>query len=74
MTVQELIEELKKYPLQIRVMVSGYEGGYGDVTRVEQDIVALDVNRSWYYSPHERKRDNPFGKGEKEEVEAIIIG
>jgi len=58
MTVEELIKRLKMSPnLKAQVMVSGYEGGYCDVTRVEQDIVALNVNRSWYYGPHERKRE-----------------
>jgi hypothetical protein len=30
MNVQQLIEELQKYPPEMRVIVKGYEGGYSD--------------------------------------------
>ena len=69
MTVRELIESLSKIEDQdIRVMVSGYEGGVDDIvigngidnsTIVIPAIihVALDVNTEWYYGKHERVDD-----------------
>lgn len=35
MTVKELIAELSKWPLEIRVVVSGYEDGYDDISRIK---------------------------------------
>ena len=32
MTVYELIEELKKYPPEMRIVAPGYEGGCDDIT------------------------------------------
>jgi hypothetical protein len=34
MTVNELIAELQKYPRETRVVVSGYEDGYDDISRI----------------------------------------
>ena len=59
MTVKELILALQEYPDDWRVATSGYEGGYADVVHVEGTELALDVNKSWYYGPHERAEDHP---------------
>ena len=56
MTVKELIQELSQIEDQeTRVMTSGYEGGYNDVTFQLPAIyeMALDVNEEWYYGAHE---------------------
>jgi len=55
MTVAELIERLKNYPDNTRVLVPGYEAGYNDVVMDIDDIVlnARDDKRPWYYGPHE---------------------
>jgi hypothetical protein len=55
MTVNELIEQLKSYPADMRVLTLGYEGGYNDIVLDNDDIV-FNVQRgdgAWYYGPHE---------------------
>jgi hypothetical protein len=53
MTVSELIEELQKYPQDIRVVVRGYEGGVDDVGYLEDTYISLNENTAWYYGKHE---------------------
>ena len=56
MTVKQLIEELSKIEDQdLRVMTSGYEGGFDDLENVNSEPIhmALDVNTEWYYGAHE---------------------
>lgn len=83
MTVRELIESLSKIEDQdIRVMVSGYEGGVDDMVignGIEDNTpaiqyVALDVNTEWYYGKHERV-DDMYGATNSEYhiVKAIIL-
>ena len=54
MTVAELIEQLKNYPADMRVLTLGYEGGYDDIDLKTKDIV-FNVNSkdTWYYGSHE---------------------
>jgi len=54
MTVNELIERLKNYPGDMRVLTLGYEGGFNDIGLGTDDIVfnANDKD-AWYYGPHE---------------------
>lgn len=54
MTVSELIEQLKNYPGDMRVLTLGYEGGFNDIDLTTADIV-FNVNDkdTWYYGPHE---------------------
>jgi len=65
MTVNELIEQLKNYPGDTRVLTLGYEGGYNDI-QLDHDDVVFNVKRgdgAWYYGPHESARfiDNSEG-------------
>jgi hypothetical protein len=53
MTVSQLIEELKNYPQDLPVVVSGYEGGYNDVDAFENIDIVLDYHTAWYYGRHE---------------------
>lgn len=53
MNVRELIEELKKYDPEAMVIESGYEGGVGEITSVEEVTIKLNVNTEWYYGSHE---------------------
>jgi hypothetical protein len=53
MTVSELIEQLKSYPGDMRVLTLGYEGGYDDIGLETKDIV-FNVNKdAWYFGSHE---------------------
>lgn len=83
MTVRELIERLSQIEDQeVRVMVSGYEGGYNDIVignSIEDTTpaiihVALDVNTEWYYGTHERVDDMyDATNSEYHIVKAIIL-
>lgn len=55
MTVSELIEQLKNYPSDMRVLALGYEGGFDDINLKTDDIV-FNVNNkdTWYMGSHER--------------------
>ncbi len=63
MTVNELIEQLKNYPADMRVLTLGYEGGYNDAY-LKTDEVVFNINDQdkWYYGPHESAR---FIEGDK---------
>ena len=83
MTVKELIKVLTEIEDQeVRVMVSGYEGGYNDIVignGIDNNTpaivhVALDVNTEWYYGKHERVGDMYDAANiEYQIVKAIII-
>ena len=52
MTVAELIEKLKEYPQDIRVVVRGYEDGVDDVERAEEIEIYLNYFDSAYCGEH----------------------
>jgi hypothetical protein len=62
MTVNELIERLKNYPGDMRVLTLGYERGYND-TQLHTDEIVFNFNDSWMYGPHEcvKYTDNDSG-------------
>ncbi|MGK7883354.1 MAG: hypothetical protein AB4057_01865 [Crocosphaera sp.] len=53
MTIQELIDNLSQYDPNTPVVISGYEGGYNDVTIVEKKTMQLNVNNRHYYGAHD---------------------
>jgi hypothetical protein len=55
MNVQQLIEELQKYPPEMRVIVEGYEGGYSDLEKVCVEPIQLNVHGEdrWYFGRHD---------------------
>jgi len=57
MTVYELIKKLEDYPLDMRVLTLGYEGGCDDIEVKTEDIV-FNVNSedTWYMGRHEYAR------------------
>ena len=75
MTVAELIEQLKNYPADMRVLTLGYEGGLNDI-HLKKDSVLFDVNNkdTWYLGPHDYvgydENDNHVTGGN----ECVIIG
>lgn len=71
MTVAELIEALNTIDDKSqRVVISGYEGGYKDVTEVELITIVLNVNTVWYYGAHEELC--PFTNTEGKEIVTAI--
>jgi len=48
MTVNELIAELRKLPPETRVVVSGYEDGYDDISRLISVSIASKPNANWF--------------------------
>lgn len=58
-TVAQLIDELRKYPPETRVMTDGYEGGLQDCRSPELLRVKLNVNDDWYDGPHENVTEDP---------------
>lgn len=56
MNVGELIEKLKNYPLDMRIVVAGYEGGYDDMDKLNEMKIVLNYpphEDVWYYGKHE---------------------
>ena len=76
MTVAELIEQLKRYPSDMTVVVDGYEGGY-DNPVIEPGYVAFDTNwdgknkNSWYMGRHDSSRQ---WDGPDPITNAVVIG
>ena len=71
MTVSELIDKLKSYPSDMRVLTLGYEGGLNDISLGTNSVVfGYKGNEAWYYGPHEYARhvDGEVG------TECLIVG
>ena len=77
MNVGQLIEILKNYPQDLRVVVRGYEGGYNDVAIFEKLKIVLDYHSAWYYGKHEDV-DSLYGNNAAQlkttAVDALHIG
>ena len=58
MKVKELIKQLQELDQESTVIISGYEGGYNEVSSADPKQIALDVNTSWYYGCHEIVEDD----------------
>ena len=53
MTIKELIEQLQTLDPDLQVFTSGYEGGFSDIEISKPNTFCLNVNKEWYYGPHE---------------------
>lgn len=60
MTVKELIEKLKEFDENMRVVVAGYEGGVDDANSAIAVKIKLNQNTAWYYGKHEAVDDEDF--------------
>ena len=77
MNVNQLIKRLQMYPPDLRVVVSGYEGGYNDVDTFENLKIVLDYHEAWYYGKHEDVESLYGNNAEKLKttaVDALRIG
>ena len=69
----ELIDILKTYPPDMRVMVDGYENGFDDLVPnlVKAKDVRLDVSEYWWDGSHCDVKDRPTKGGTV--IRAIVL-
>jgi hypothetical protein len=48
MNGRQLIEQLQKYPPDIRVICKGYESGFDDISKVERQGIIVNHNDCWW--------------------------
>ncbi|MDE0330884.1 MAG: hypothetical protein OXL41_03365 [Nitrospinae bacterium] len=74
--VGELIELLRRYPEDLRVVVNGYENGYDDLTpgRISTEKISLETGKHEWEGRHGEppypKEESPDGA---EIVEALVL-
>jgi hypothetical protein len=73
MTVAELKKKLDEYDDGTRVIVDGYEGGFCDITELEEVDVVLNVNDEWYYGPHSRPDALAVPEGKGADETALLL-
>lgn len=75
-TVAELIDELRRFPPDTRVVVSGYEGGVGDCWTPELISIRLNANDDelWFNGPHEKLYPYEKRAAAAGEVAAVYLG
>ena len=74
MNIAELIEKLKEYPQDTRVVTRGFEGGVDDVDFVEETEIYLNYNKGdWHKRPHEEVKSKACNYNKFEKVSAIYL-
>lgn len=73
MTIEELIKELQQYDPKLPVLLSGYEGGVYLPNRMRKVNVALNVNKEWYYGPHEIVWEGLYDYPDNEKMNGLLI-
>ena len=71
MTVNELLQLLKGYPPDLRVVVNGYEEGYDDLSPEQLSVVRVDLNtgkRRW-----EGRHGDPKERTDGEIIAALVL-
>ncbi|HEX7627980.1 MAG TPA: hypothetical protein VF354_03565 [Candidatus Methanoperedens sp.] len=48
MIIEELIQQLQRYPKNSRVLVQGYEDGYDEVTTMKEIYIQQNTSQEWY--------------------------
>lgn len=71
MTVSELIAALQSYSPNDRVVVLGYESGYGDITLVKQIAIMPEEKPVWYKGRYD---DAPQDKADQAEQAVLVYG
>jgi len=74
MNVQQLIEELQKYPPEMRVIVNGYDGGYSDLESLKTKQIRLNVHNKneWWMGRHDYA-DYPFDDNRDGAIETALL-
>lgn len=71
LTVSELIETLKNYPPDARVVVLGYEEGYDDITLVKEIAIEPVEQPKWYIGRYD---DAPPEQAVSAEKAVLLFG
>ncbi|VVB50738.1 Uncharacterised protein [uncultured archaeon] len=58
MIIEELIQQLQRYPKNSRVLVQGYEDGYDEVTTMKEISIQQNTSHEWYNGKYINS-DNP---------------
>lgn len=61
MTVNDLIDILSKYPLELKIAITGLEGGFHDVTYIDEMTLVTDYN------------DTRNGRGPHEDIDYVEV-
>ena len=69
MNVGELIKKFQQYDPEMMVVINGYEGGYSAIKVLSEVDLMLNINKEWYYGPHEIALTVDEG-----DCKAILIG
>lgn len=80
MTIKELIDKLKKFPPDMRVVTRGYQDGYENPISVDKISIHLDANKPGHYNGNHEyhrtdDREECFNCGvftKQENVEEVI--
>ena len=57
LTVEQLINELKQYPKEYKILVDGYEGGLDAILASSIVGIEYDEKKAWYYGPFDKTND-----------------
>lgn len=76
MTVSELIELLREYPANLRVVVNGYEEGYDDLSPEQISVAKISLNTGKHH--WEGQHGDPPSQAEEtadgaKVVEALVL-
>jgi hypothetical protein len=72
MTVKDLIEQLKGYPGDMRILTLGYEGGLDDIDIAWENVIFnTNTTDAWYLGKHDYAR---MIDGNIDGTECVIIG
>lgn len=71
MTVQEVINKLKEFDSDMRVVIPGHEDGYDDVEQISNVGLQYRNEDRWYYGDHAKVWE--FEKdADKDEIAVLI--
>ncbi len=56
-TAAELIEKLKQFPSDTRIVVAGYEDGFNDINELRSINIKLNANKQWHEGTHAESKD-----------------
>ena len=70
MNVGELIEKLKEYPSDMRVVTRGKESGWHDITEFGEVKLLLNANSDWWSGEH---KEMWYGSYEEPDVVALSM-